>query len=340
MQQELRFATFNVCNLAPPGMTFYANLPPYTQEQYDAKTSWIAQQLDLLDADVVAFQEIFSQAALQDVLGKTRTYRDAYHAGFDPDLAIAPLTPSVALVSRRPFASAPAAYRDLQADLVARLPQGDLPLTRFTRPVLHVPVQVSPDLTINVFVVHLKSKRPDYRAGEDEADPALLGLATLRSLYRRGAEALGLRQLLDRFMPEGRHAPVVVMGDFNDISDAVTTQLVMGSGRYGDDDFRHRLFDSYRIQERRAFSRVVGYSHLHDGIFNTIDHILVSKEFHPACPGACGSVQEVLYLNDHVLLRRPEASDHGVVLARIGLTEAHNGWIQDSVHAGSAQPRG
>ncbi len=321
MQQEIRFATFNVCNLAPPGMTFYDNLPPYTQAEYETKINWIAHQLDQLDADVIGFQEVFSQAALHDVLARTRQYRQAHHAGFDPDPAIAPLTPSVALVSKLPFAAAPSAFHDLPPALVARLPQQDDLLTRFTRPVLHAQVQVSDQLAINVLVVHLKSKRPDYHLGENESDPDEFGLASLRSLYRRGTEALGLRRLLNGFMQARRHAPLVVMGDFNDIAGAVTTELVMGAGRYGDDDFHQRLFDSYRIQLRRDFSRDVGYSHLHDGIFNTIDHILVSKEFHPGCADAIGAVKEVMYLNDHILLHPPGASDHGLVLARLALHE-------------------
>jgi endonuclease/exonuclease/phosphatase family metal-dependent hydrolase len=318
MQQEIRFATFNVCNLAPPGMTFYDNLPAHTQEEYDAKTSWIAQQLDLLDADVVAFQEIFSQAALQEVLAKTRNYRQAHHAGIDPDSDIFPLTPSVALVSRLPLAGEPMLFGGLPPELSGKLPQGDVGMMRFTRPVLQVPIRISDSLYVNVLVVHLKSKRPDFHAGEDETDPSLFGLASLRSLYRRGAEALGLRLLINGFMQENAPAPLIVMGDFNDTADAVTTQLVMGIGRYGEDSFGHRLFDSYRIQACRNLSRDVSFSHMHDGVFNTIDHVLVSKEFHPDYPQARAQIQEVIYMNDHVLLRRPEASDHGIVLVRIG----------------------
>ena len=37
MQQEIRFATFNVCNLAPPGARLYENLEPSTPEEYEAK---------------------------------------------------------------------------------------------------------------------------------------------------------------------------------------------------------------------------------------------------------------------------------------------------------------
>ena len=72
MQQEIRFATFNVCNLAPPGVKLYDNLLPTTPEEYEAKLNWTAHQADLLDADVIGFQEIFSQATLKEVLARTR----------------------------------------------------------------------------------------------------------------------------------------------------------------------------------------------------------------------------------------------------------------------------
>ena len=77
MQQEIRFATFNTFNLAPPGMRCYENLEPCTPEEYEAKLEWTARQIDLLNADVIGFQEIFSQATLRDVLARTRRYREA-----------------------------------------------------------------------------------------------------------------------------------------------------------------------------------------------------------------------------------------------------------------------
>jgi predicted extracellular nuclease len=68
MQQEIRFATFNVCNLAPPGVKLYDNLDPTTSEEYEAKLAWTAHQIDMLAADVIGFQEVFSQAALAEAV--------------------------------------------------------------------------------------------------------------------------------------------------------------------------------------------------------------------------------------------------------------------------------
>jgi endonuclease/exonuclease/phosphatase family metal-dependent hydrolase len=318
MQQEIRFATFNVMNLAPPGKQLYDNLLATTQEEYEAKLDWTARQIDLLDADVIGFQEIFSQEVLRLVLARTRNYRDAIHVGFDPDPAADRLTPSVALVSRLPL-GAPGAAHGTFPDGVA-MPDGTRDMDRFSRAVIHAPVIVSPDCTIDVVVIHLKSKRPDYRNGDTGEDPMLFALACLRSLVRRGTEAVALRVLLARLAAEHKR-PQIVLGDFNDVADAVTTTIVMGSGT----PMSGRLFDAYQLQKRQDHLRHVGFSMLHDGQYSTIDHILVSEEFNPELPDAIGEVVDVVYLNDHLVLELPEASDHGQVLARLRLFDETRG---------------
>ena len=318
MQQEIRFATFNVCNLAPPGVKLYDNLLPTTQAEYEAKLNWTAHQLDLLDADVIGFQEIFSQATLKEVLARTRRYREAFHLGFDPDPAAMRLTPSVALVSRLPLAAP--ARQMIEFPRGIELPVGSRDAARFTRAPLHAVVAVSPDVLVDVVVVHLKSRRPDYRTGDTGEDPALYALACLRSLIRRGTEAAALRVLLTELGRANRR-PRVLLGDFNDVADSVTTSIVLGAGTpLGD-----RLYDASQVQRRVDHARHLGFSSVHEGRYSTIDHILVSEEFNGALPNAVGEVVDVLYLNDHLDLELPEASDHGQVLARIRLYDEGHG---------------
>ncbi|MFB9240837.1 endonuclease/exonuclease/phosphatase family protein [Massilia antarctica] len=324
MQQEIRFATFNVYNLAPPGVKLYDNLLPSTPEEYEAKLNWTARQIDLLDADVIGFQEIFSQAALREALARTRRYRDAIHVGFDPDPRAERLTPSVALVSRLPLAAPGVAH--LQFPEGVALPPGSREADRFSRAVIHAPVIVSPDCTVDVVVVHLKSKRPDYRNGDSSEDPQLYALACLRSLIRRGTEAVALRVFLSKLAREHQRARVV-LGDFNDVADAVTTMIVLGNGN----TLGERMFDAYQLQQRQDHLRHVGFSIVHDNQYTTIDHILVSEQFNAALPDSLGEVVDVVYLNDHVVLELPEASDHGQVLARIRLFDGPGGLSEAGV---------
>jgi endonuclease/exonuclease/phosphatase family metal-dependent hydrolase len=321
MQQEIRFATFNVCNLAPPGVKLYDNLLPTTQAEYEAKLNWTAHQLDLLDADVIGFQEIFSQATLKEVLARTRRYREAFHLGFDPDPAAMRLTPSVALVSRLPLAAP--ARQMIEFPRGIELPVGSRDAARFTRAPLHAVIAVSPDVLVDVVVVHLKSRRPDYRTGDTGEDPALYALACLRSLIRRGTEAAALRVLVTELGRANRR-PRVVLGDFNDVADSVTTSIVLGAGTpLGD-----RLYDASQVQRRVDHARHLGFSSVHEGRYSTIDHILVSEEFNAALPNAVGEVVDVLYLNDHLDLDLPQASDHGQVLARIRLYDEGHGLME------------
>ena len=320
MQEEIRFATFNVCNLAPAGAKLYDNLEPLSPAQYEAKAEWTARQIDLLDADVIGFQEIFSQAALRDVLSRTRHYRAATLAGYDAMDIAGRMLPTVALVSRLPLAGAGVAWANFPAGVTVsadRQPADDN-ACRFARAPLHVQVILPGGQLTDVVVVHLKSRRPDYRHG-DGNDAIAYALANLRSLQRRGAEAVALRVLASELGHTGR--PRIVLGDFNDIANAVTTAIVMGAGAPCEPgmEMRARLYDANAIQLRQDALRHAGYTNIHDSTYMTIDHILVSEHFHPASPRAIGVLQEVTYLNDHLLLGLPHASDHGQVLARIKL---------------------
>ncbi len=316
MQQEIRFATFNVYNLAPAGAKLYDNLVPATQAQYEAKIAWTARQIDQLDADVIGFQEVFAQSCLRDALARTCNYRNATLVGFEPDPSAERLTPGLALVSRVPLAG-PATSYPVFPEGVA-MPVGSRDPDRFSRPVLHAQLTLSDGCNVDVVVVHLKSKRPDYRNGDNAEDPLLYAMANLRSLIRRGTEAAGLRVLLCA-LSEGGRRPRVVLGDFNDVADAVTTNIILGGGNGDDAGISDRLYDSYQVQLRQDHLRHVGFSNIQDGHFITIDHILVSEEFNPASRHAIGEVLEVRYLNDHLTQDVPEASDHGQVVARISL---------------------
>lgn len=318
MQQEIRFATFNVCNLAPAGAKLYDNLTPLSEEEYEAKANWTAQQIDGLDADVIGFQEIFSQAALLDVLSRTRKYREATHAGFDPDPSADRLTPNVALVSRLPLAAAPEIYANFPEDVPCD--SGSPDSDRFARAPLHAQVVMPGGRVVDVIVVHLKSRRPDYRHGDNGEDPLVYAMASLRSLVWRGTEAVALRVLLSKMMRESRR-PCIVLGDFNDTADAVTTTIVLGNGNMQTtgEERRGRLFDANQIQLRQDHLRHIGYTSIHEGHYSTIDHVLVSEEFNRESPRAIGEVVDVSYFNDHLRQERPEASDHGQVLVRLRL---------------------
>jgi len=82
---------------------------------------------------------------------------------------------------------------------------------------------------LTIFNVHLKSRRPDFAAGEETTDPAAVARAKLRSLIRRGAERRPACSSSSRW--RGNALTLIVAGDFNDDIGAVTTRIVAAAAR-------------------------------------------------------------------------------------------------------------
>jgi endonuclease/exonuclease/phosphatase family metal-dependent hydrolase len=339
---HISVGSFNLLNLALPGVRFYQNQDPYSPEDYAAKLTWIARQLDALRCDVVMFQEVFNLQALKEAVAQSEWMRSASVAAPHADTVVdGRLLPRLGMASRLPV-------RELNSfvelELADHVPVPGVPShTRFSRPLLEAVVQANGQL-LRIMNLHLKSKRPEWLEGDDEDDPQLLARAQLRSLMMRGGDALGVRQKVVERLWRSRE-PLVVLGDFNDVINAQTTQLIAATTykRREADQRDAMLFDAFDLQRARsvpfagAQRRDTAYTHAHEGVPETIDHILVSEEFAPFSKNERGFVDRVDYFNDHLALRRRgerEAriySDHAQVCATL--------YLQDDEPDGRAGPR-
>ncbi|TDR32401.1 endonuclease/exonuclease/phosphatase family protein [Hydromonas duriensis] len=314
----VKIGTFNLRNFAKAGFQFYANQDPYTQHEYDAKIAWTAAQIDSMNADIIVFQEVFHLDALTEAVRASRTMKHAKIIGRDA-VGMPPknsLVPQVAIATRLPLAEEPNWVSHYSKDFTVTPPGYEMPLSHITRAVLHVAVTLPNEVKLHVLGLHLKSKRPDYLHDEDESNPDDLALATYRSLMRRGADAIGIRQYLNGLL-QRNHEPCVVTGDYNDHAHAVSTQIIAGSGRFGKSFYDFQLFDAMRIQTKNDPQRYVAYTHIHEGALEVMDHVFVSEEFHPQSRNQIAQVREVFSLNDHLHSHSPETSDHGQTVAHL-----------------------
>jgi endonuclease/exonuclease/phosphatase family metal-dependent hydrolase len=332
---DVKVGTFNVLNLARPGERFYPDERPYTLTEFDEKAKWIAGQLDRMKADVVGFQEVFHEEALKEVCKRSEHFSAAtvVAPGADgvsgPRLGLAtllPVTEAATTVDMFP------AGVDVPAEDVA------LPVGNFSRPVLRIRLQLDTTREVTVFVVHLKSKRPVIKPGAEEHDPREEALGKARSLIRRASEAAALRFLvLDEIVGNAR--PAVVLGDLNDAARAVTTDIVMGDepSRFWPPQAQKPaywdrvLYSAHEINSRLA-GRDVSYTHIFNGHYENLDHILVSQEFYDRNPQRIGEVANVRYFNDHLFDSRLSnddrdriVSDHAQLVAEIRLRPAPTG---------------
>jgi endonuclease/exonuclease/phosphatase family metal-dependent hydrolase len=319
--KTLRVATLNCLNLALPGRRFYDGVDPYTPDEYIAKTQWLAAMLDRLAADIVLLQEVFHEQALSDVVrqsaGGARVWSLAVpFAGQDN------VKPRLAIVWRQP--------RRPSLQSIAGFPPGcavDLPEAgthgSFSRPLLRADLplpELADGAALTIFNVHLKSRRPEFAAGEETTDPAAVARAKLRSLIRRGAEAAALRVILEQ-VAAATPSPLIVAGDFNDDIGAVTTRIVAEplAPRTGGGESAFCLFDAFDVEQRRplpAGIRPALPTAFEGGRAERIDHVLVSGHFVPGSKDAFGGVVAVEVFADH-LLERSRPVGTGVQLARI-----------------------
>ncbi|MEZ5649222.1 MAG: endonuclease/exonuclease/phosphatase family protein [Burkholderiaceae bacterium] len=325
-----RIASLNLLNFQLPDRPIYGS-PGYSQDGYRRKLAWTAGLLDAMSCDLVAVQEVFAEAALIECVNRTHTLRRATYAAAPHADDPANDLPRVGLISRLPVHGVESVRR-MPAPAPIMLPGApelglpDYPFTEFSRPVLRASIDLGGNggPVARVYVIHLKSRRPkrierDDGVGEDFDDPAIEARGHLRALMIRAAEASALRQLL---LQDLLHTttPVIVMGDFNDHANAMTTEMITGRHlvrRLARRD--HQLWHAVALQRPGSAMQSVGYTKIHAGEPDSIDHVLLSEEFLRGGKNAIGEVLRVDYFNDHLNDADPLRSDHGAIRVELDL---------------------
>ena len=274
--------------------------------------------------------------------------------------------PGVAVLSRLGFAGDPEVIQDLGQPLDIPFQTfggeegGHFRIRKLSRPILKVRVPVGSEV-ITVFNCHLKSKlgefiRPDGADFAPEVDltnydPVGRALGAARAAMRRMAEAWVLRGAIVAELRQGR--PVMVVGDFNDHENAVSSEIISGEvpfrnyawmlrhdaehrgDRYKEIEARQieedieavRLHSAERMFVKKSLRDMV-YTSAFGGHYESIDQILMSRHFMSDWQGAIGEMTYFSVLNDHLTDgSHPEApynklaSDHGQIMATIRIGE-------------------
>lgn len=327
-------ATFNLYNLQRPGRPVNPTQQPWTEAEYARKVAWTADLLETVDADVVGLQELWDARAMEDVLDRP-TLRERYDLLAEPAtggrIVCAALVRTGLVRGTPTWVSAfPDAVRLESGDAMdPQAPEVAVRIDGFSRPVLRFQVALrdEPPLT-EVFVAHLKSKLPTQVNAEPwyDADPERYrdhrnALGAAISTIRRTAEATALRVLLTEVM-KGTSTPVLVLGDLNDGAHSNTQNILTEQPGYlvgdslGGADIG--LYSAQTLQEYRD-SRDVYYTHVHQDLRESLDHVLVSEQFYDQSLRRLWLFDGLSIWNDHLndeQHRERGTGDHGVV--RVG----------------------
>jgi endonuclease/exonuclease/phosphatase family metal-dependent hydrolase len=337
-------ATFNVENLIGPGKPIYdEDTPHYSPEVYEKKISWIREQLEKMNADIIGFQEVFEEQALRDCL-KGTPMEDWFLAVAHPNGK----SPVNALLSRFPiqevkvvedipflfeFFDEPAMAAALESEQIG------IPLRKFSRSILQTAIQLKEGVVVNVWVLHLKSKRPILSVDQQKGPVSFPELASgsIRSLIRRGIEACGIRLLLSEALTPETAQPLIMLGDLNDNDTAVTNQVMLGeppARKLCQEEktlrWRQVLENCKDLQARRSIENF-HYTYIHNGHYESLDNIFVSNHFADSNPKRSGKIIDIRLYNDHVIDsslsmdRKPAyVSDHGQMVANMEWLESGN----------------
>ena len=207
----LMVATCNVLNLANPGRLFYENQDPYSQTEFDRKLTWLGDRFRMLNADVLAVQEVWDDAAFKGALGRSGlrydfvavpgAENDATHTG-------AQGTPRVGIATRLKV-DALQSFAEFPPGFQVEIPGLGLH-TRFERPPLVATLRMKHGQSLNVLTAHLKSKRPKFlqddqgRPLEDPDDPNVAAVVVI------GIEDGWTKKVVDGIAATGK--PVVGFG--------------------------------------------------------------------------------------------------------------------------------
>ncbi|MCC2033740.1 endonuclease/exonuclease/phosphatase family protein [Microbacterium allomyrinae] len=323
-------ATFNLYNLQLPGRRMNPGQVVWTDDEYRRKVRWIGAKLRALKPDVVGLQELWHRDAMAEVLADANLdddyeliaepasggriicaalVRTGLRAG-DP-VWIDQFPPGLRLESTTPM--------DPQA------PGIRVSIPRFSRPVLRVPLALRDDHVTEVYVAHFKSKLPIridtetwFDQDPDRYKPHVTAIGAALATIQRTAEAAALRVLLTETM-KGTVTPVIVLGDINDGQHSNTVNILTEQPRYlvgvaqGGADVG--LYTAQTLQEYRD-TRDVYYTHVHQDLRESLDHVLVSEQFYDHSRRRLWLFDGLSIDNDHLNAedhRESGTGDHGVV---------------------------
>lgn len=327
---RMRIATFNVDSL---------DTGPHVAVSLDERLPILRPQLERLRADILCLQEINAQhcagrrtrdlVALDRLLEGTR-YESYWRAASIPrsgagfadvhNLVTLSRWPIVQERSVRNTIVPPLSYRPLTAQPFAAEPED----VWFERPILQTDVQISEGRIVTVINVHFRAPTAAPVPGQKESAHAWKSVAGWAEGYtiaawKRAAQALETRLVVDGVLDCDETRIVLVAGDFNAEDHETPLKIVAGAEEdTGNGLLAHRAL----VVLDRTLSSDRRFSVLHHGRPMMLDHILAAR---PALAFLRSFEVHNETLSDELItygrVRQEPGSPHAPVVAEFDLPE-------------------
>jgi endonuclease/exonuclease/phosphatase family metal-dependent hydrolase len=102
---KIRLGTFNLFQFAEPPYSWYTKKDKFNSRQWTEKTTWIKNQINTMDCDIIGFQEVFSKDALESLVKELgyAYFATADTAKLSTNNPMKYVTTTVALASKYPI---------------------------------------------------------------------------------------------------------------------------------------------------------------------------------------------------------------------------------------------
>jgi len=328
---KIRLGTFNLFQFAEPPYAWYTKKEKFTPRQWQEKTAWIKEQIRLMDCDIIGFQEVFSQDALEKLVKELgfEYFATADEAKLSTNNPMKYVTTTVALASKYPITKLQK-VRAHTPSLKNHSFQGHF---TFSRLPIKATITLPNAQELLVYVSHLKSNRLNAFEHVFHKEDTLTHKKELIFPALADKHSVALQQRLCEasslfFDIRKSKKPTVLLCDLNDKEFSLTIDA-LSNNKYHDEKRKemHILHDAsyhYTPKVHNPHPEAKAPTRKHTSYFlgkgNVLDYIFISNHLSKEYAENIAQVTDYVVLDAHLLENKDGSlltSDHAQVVCEL-----------------------
>ncbi|RXJ96487.1 endonuclease [Malaciobacter molluscorum] len=287
---NIKIGTFNLFQFVKPPYSWYIKKDKFDDIQWEKKSSWIKNQLILMNCDIVGFQEVFSTQALKELVQSLGyqyfTYVDKAKVSQENKNIF--ISTTVALASKYPIIETKSV--NIDNNFLERFEHKDA--FEFARIPIKATIKID-NYELITYVIHLKSNRlNEYEYKFNDKNTINEKLKKIIPSINRGNSPALKQRLIESFniasdilKTQKKYKNICVLGDLNDRQNSLCIDILTNKKcqsitflkEYETISFEKVTFmyDSYNKTKRKEKRRPTSY---YKTVGNILDYIFVSKD--------------------------------------------------------------
>ena len=329
---KIKLGTFNLFQFAEPPYAWYTKKEKFNNLQWQEKTTWIKEQIRKMDCDVIGFQEVFSQDALNALVKELgfEYFATSDEAKLSSNNPMKYVTTTVALASKYPITN----LQNVRIHTPSLKSHGFKGHFTFSRVPIKATITLPNKQELLVYVSHLKSNRDNafeyvFKENHNLEHKKKLVFKTLTdkhsaALQQRLCEASSL--FFD--IRKSKSKPSVLLCDLNDKEFSLTIEALTNNKYHYEtkkesfileDASYHYVAEIYnphpeaKEPKRKSTSYFLGKG-------NVLDYIFISNHLNREHEKHIANVTDYTVLDEH-LQGNPNGSlltsDHAQVVCEL-----------------------